>query len=192
MFKSLSANLNSLKLFYNTEGQKSILHSQENTLQSYFGFQTYLATPNQFTEDVDFSSDGHFFGSFLQLLTYFKEILFFFQTYLATPNQFTEDVDFSSDGHFFGSFLQLLTYFKEILFFFQTYLATPNQFTEDVDFSSDGQHIIGARFMIQGAHIYDTNQEQIFVEELRAVCHNSQFNVTVFHPFFIFFDQVSY
>ena len=152
MFKSLSANLNSLKLFYNTEGQKSILHSQENTLQSYFGFQTYLATPNQFTEDVDFSSDGHFFGSFLQLLTYFKEILFFFQTYLATPNQFTEDVDFSSDG----------------------------------------QHIIGARFMIQGAHIYDTNQEQIFVEELRAVCHNSQFNVTVFHPFFIFFDQVSY
>jgi len=70
-----------------------------------------------------------------------------------------------------------------------TYLATPNQFTEDVDFSSDGQHIIGARFMIQGAHIYDTNQEQIFVEELRAVCHNSQFNVTVFHPFFIFFDQ---
>ena len=112
MFKSLSANLISLKLFYNTEGQKSILHSQENTLQSYFGFQTYLATPNQFTEDVDFSSDG--------------------------------------------------------------------------------QHIIGARFMIQGAHIYDTNQEQIFVEELRAVCHNSQFNVTVFHPFFIFFDQVIY
>ena len=43
--------------------------------------------------------------------------------------------------------------------------------------------------MIQGAHIYDTNQEQKFVEELRAVCHASLFNVTVFHPFFIFFDQ---
>ena len=43
--------------------------------------------------------------------------------------------------------------------------------------------------MIQGAHIYDSNQEQKFVEELRAVCHNSPFNVTVFHPFFIFFDQ---
>ena len=43
--------------------------------------------------------------------------------------------------------------------------------------------------MIQGAHIYDTNQEQIFVQELRNVCQASRFNVTVFHPFFIFFDQ---
>ena len=71
----------------------------------------------------------------------------------------------------------------------QTYLSTANQYTEDVDFSADGQAIVGARFMIQGAHIYDTNQEQNFVEELRAVCHASPFNVTVFHPFFIFFDQ---
>ena len=45
--------------------------------------------------------------------------------------------------------------------------------------------------MIQGAHIYDSNQEQKFVEELRAVCDRFSpiFNVSVFHPFFIFFDQ---
>lgn len=72
----------------------------------------------------------------------------------------------------------------------QTYLSTGlTQYSEDVDFSEDGLSIIGARFMIQGAKIYDSNQEQIFVEELRAVCHGSPFNVTVFHPFFIFFDQ---
>jgi hypothetical protein len=58
-----------------------------------------------------------------------------------------------------------------------------------VDFSDDGNHIIAARFMIQGAHIYDSNGEKNFVKELRAVCHASPFNVTVFHPFFIFFDQ---
>ena len=63
------------------------------------------------------------------------------------------------------------------------------KYSEDVDFSNDGQHIIGARFMIQGAHIYDSNMEQIFVQELRDVCHRSPFNVTVFHYYFIFFDQ---
>ncbi len=78
----------------------------------------------------------------------------------------------------------------ENLFHFQTYLSSgTSQYTEDVDFAEDGNSIIGARFMIQGARIYDSNQEQLFVEELRAVCHASPFNVTVFHPFFIFFDQ---
>jgi hypothetical protein len=28
------------------------------------------------------------------------------------------------------------------------------------------------------------------VEELRQVCHLSKYNVTVFHPYFIYFDQV--
>ena len=89
-----------------------------------------------------------------------------------------------------------LPFFRELdsswyfFFFFQSYLGSGvTKYSEDVDFSSDGQHIIGARFMIQGAHIYDSNMEQIFVQELRDVCHRSPFNVTVFHYYFIFFDQ---
>ena len=90
-----------------------------------------------------------------------------------------------------------LPFFRELdsswyffFFFFQSYLGSGvTKYSEDVDFSNDGQHIIGARFMIQGAHIYDSNMEQIFVQELRDVCHRSPFNVTVYHPFFIFFDQ---
>eukprot|EP00093_Oithona_nana_P004609 04609.XXX_235761_239797_1 [CDS] Oithona nana genome sequencing. len=71
-----------------------------------------------------------------------------------------------------------------------TYLGSGlSSYSQDVDFSDDGQHLIGARFMIQGAHIYDSNQEKHFVEELRSVCHQSPFNATVYHPFFIFFDQ---
>lgn len=60
----------------------------------------------------------------------------------------------------------------------------------DVDFSDDGKHIIGARFMIQGTKIYDANQEKAFVEELRAVCAATSYEVYVFHPYFIYFDQV--
>ena len=75
-------------------------------------------------------------------------------------------------------------------FFPQTYLGSGlSSYSQDVDFSDDGQHIVGARFMIQGAHIYDSNQEKHFVEELRSVCQGSPFNATVYHPFFIFFDQ---
>ena len=82
------------------------------------------------------------------------------------------------------------TWFEYFFLLFQSYLGSGvTKYSEDVDFSSDGQHIIGARFMIQGAHIYDSNMEQIFVQELRDVCHRSPFNVTVYHPFFIFFDQ---
>ena len=61
----------------------------------------------------------------------------------------------------------------------------------DVDFTEDGKHIVGARFMIQGTKIYDANQEKEFVEELRAVCDESvPYEVYVFHPYFIYFDQV--
>ena len=60
----------------------------------------------------------------------------------------------------------------------------------DVDFSDDGKHILGARFMIQGTKIYDANQEKEFVEELRAVCEATNYEVYVFHPYFVYFDQV--
>ena len=63
---------------------------------------------------------------------------------------------------------------------------------QDVDFSEDGKHIIGTRFMIQGTKIYDANQEKEFVEELRSVCFDaSPYEVFVFHPYFIYFDQVN-
>jgi len=50
--------------------------------------------------------------------------------------------------------------------------------------------IFCGRFVIQGAHIYNTNMEKQFVEELRAVCHASSYNVSVYHPYFVYFDQV--
>ena len=91
------------------------------------------------------------------------------------------------------------TYFKDISTE-QKFITELHSFfgprVRDVDFMEDGdgnQHIIGTRFMIQGTKIYNANQEKRFVEELRAVCGDSvPYEVYVFHPYFIYFDQVTY
>nr|XP_040578462.1 LOW QUALITY PROTEIN: patched domain-containing protein 3-like [Lepeophtheirus salmonis] len=62
-------------------------------------------------------------------------------------------------------------------------------YVKDVHFSTDNKSIIASRFLIQGTKIYNTNDEKKFVQELRYVCLTSNYNVTVFHPYFIYFDQ---
>ena len=52
------------------------------------------------------------------------------------------------------------------------------------------EHIVGARFILQGHRILNSNDESKLVHELREICHASKYNVTVFHPYFIYFDQV--
>lgn len=79
-----------------------------------------------------------------------------------------------------------------MLFLLQTYLGSASSpYLADIEVSEDPRRIIGSRFLIQGANIRDANDEKIFVEELRNICHASKYNVTVFHPYFIYFDQVS-
>ena len=51
--------------------------------------------------------------------------------------------------------------------------------------------IVGSRFVLQGYRILNSRDEAKVVEELRNICHHSNYNVTVFHPFFIYYDQVA-
>lgn len=44
--------------------------------------------------------------------------------------------------------------------------------------------------MIQAVNISDGNHEKEMVRALRQIAHDSPLNVTVFHPYFVFFDQV--
>ena len=75
----------------------------------------------------------------------------------------------------------------------QIYLGSgPSHYRSDIKLSNGTlPQIIGARFLIQGAKIHDAVEEKLFVEELRVVTSASKYNVTVFHPYFIYFDQVS-
>lgn len=82
-------------------------------------------------------------------------------------------------------------YSYAIFFFFQLWLFKPNPFSLDIKFNEDGSKIIASRFMIQAVNITDGNMEKEMVKELRRIAHESPLNISVFHPYFVFFDQVS-
>lgn len=69
------------------------------------------------------------------------------------------------------------------------WLFPANPFSLDVKFNEKGDKIIASRFLIQAFNITDTNHEKEMVRDLRALCNNSPLNVSVFHPYFVFFDQ---
>ena len=75
---------------------------------------------------------------------------------------------------------------------FQTFLySPPNPYQLDIKLAEDGAPaIVASRFLVQSKDLRDANDEKVFVQEIRAVCEQSKFNVTVFHPYFIYFDQV--
>lgn len=68
-----------------------------------------------------------------------------------------------------------------------TYLSSGPMYARDVDIS-DGK-IVGARFVIQAKNLYNSNHEKKFVTEIRGIVDSFDYDVTVFHPYFIFFDQ---
>ncbi|XP_068239461.1 patched domain-containing protein 3-like isoform X2 [Palaemon carinicauda] len=72
----------------------------------------------------------------------------------------------------------------------EIYLSGPaNPYAQDVTFNEDFTRIIASRFIIQTYKILDANDDKDMMETLRKVAEDSPFNVTVFNPFFIFFDQ---
>ncbi|GAB0088915.1 patched domain-containing protein 3 [Sergentomyia squamirostris] len=71
----------------------------------------------------------------------------------------------------------------------ELWLFEGNPFSLDVKFNEDGTKIIASRFLIQAVNITDTNHEKVMVKDLRQICKKSELNATVFHPYFVFFDQ---
>lgn len=56
-------------------------------------------------------------------------------------------------------------------------------------FNDDKTKIIASRFLVQALNITDTNHEKRMVKDLRALVTQSPLNATIFHPYFVFFDQ---
>ncbi|XP_043461962.1 patched domain-containing protein 3 isoform X1 [Leptopilina heterotoma] len=69
------------------------------------------------------------------------------------------------------------------------WLFPSSPFSLDVKFDDTGKRIIGSRFLIQAVNVSGTNQEKEMVRDLRKICHDSPLNASVFHPYFVFFDQ---
>lgn len=71
----------------------------------------------------------------------------------------------------------------------QYWLYPGNPFSLDVKFHENDTKIEASRFLIQAINITDTNHEKQMVRDLREICKNSPINITIFHPYFVFFDQ---
>ncbi|XP_065559917.1 patched domain-containing protein 3-like [Artemia franciscana] len=64
-----------------------------------------------------------------------------------------------------------------------------NEFALDVAFTENGGGIKGSRFLIQTVDLAGSNDEKDMVAELRRFCAESNLNATIYHPYFVFFDQ---
>jgi hypothetical protein len=62
-------------------------------------------------------------------------------------------------------------------------------FRNDILFNDDGTEIIASRYIIQTTNIKDANMEKEMLISLRQVADSFSFPITVFHQYFIFFDQ---
>ncbi|CAH0748353.1 unnamed protein product [Diatraea saccharalis] len=69
------------------------------------------------------------------------------------------------------------------------WLFPANPFSLDVNFNEAGDQIVASRFLIQAINISGTNHEKEMVKVLRDVVAQSPLNASVFHPYFVFFDQ---
>lgn len=74
---------------------------------------------------------------------------------------------------------------------FQLWLPPTSPFSLDVKFDETGDNIIAMRFLVQGVNISGTEHEKEMVGALRKICKDSPLNATIFHPYFVFFDQVN-
>lgn len=69
------------------------------------------------------------------------------------------------------------------------WLFPGNPFSLDVRLNDEETQIIASRFLIQAVNITDTNHEKEMVRDLRKICKDSPLNASIFHPYFVFFDQ---
>ena len=73
----------------------------------------------------------------------------------------------------------------------ENYLGPSSIYSEDIRFSEDNSRVIASRFIIQTVNISNSNEERDMAQSLRQIAKDQapHLNVTVFHPFFVFFDQ---
>ena len=64
-----------------------------------------------------------------------------------------------------------------------------SQYSLDVKFNDNKTKILASRFLIQAVNISGTIHETQMVRDLRQICKEAPLNVSVFHPYFVFFDQ---
>ena len=119
----------------------------------------------------------------------FLALFVFLQFYLQPPlPSFVQDIDFETAPCNINNKVCL----AKTRHISKLYSPSHIYLKECSDRGGEMEHIAGARFILQGHKILNSNDESKLVHELREICHASKYNVTVFHPYFIYFDQVMF
>ncbi|KAL3267815.1 hypothetical protein HHI36_006947 [Cryptolaemus montrouzieri] len=71
----------------------------------------------------------------------------------------------------------------------ELWLPPTSAFSLDVKFDDSGENILAMRFLVQAVNISGTEHEKEMVGALRRIVKESSLNATIFHPYFVFFDQ---
>lgn len=99
-----------------------------------------------------------------------------FRKYMSSQDDYSLNVSIDNEQGFISALKESLLY--------QT-----NVYSLDVKLDDEKERIIASRFLIQAVNVSGTNQEKDMVKELRDICDQSPLNASVFHPYFVFFDQ---
>jgi hypothetical protein len=65
-----------------------------------------------------------------------------------------------------------------------------NENALDIKFDKNYTTILSSRFFVQVVNVSTLNDDRRIMEFARQIADNSAYNVTVFNPYFVFFDQV--
>ena len=89
-------------------------------------------------------------------------------------------------------FIPYLIIYISVSYLAKVYVSDPNDVLNlDVRYNADYSRIEATRLVLQTYELKDSNDDKDMMQGLRKVAAESSFNVTVFNPYFVFFDQVS-
>ncbi|KAA0198234.1 hypothetical protein HAZT_HAZT002796 [Hyalella azteca] len=67
-----------------------------------------------------------------------------------------------------------------------------NRYRADIVFSEDNSRIVASRCLVQSVNVMNAINDRRLMQDLRQWADESKFNVTVYHPLFIFFDHLCF
>ncbi|KAA0198227.1 hypothetical protein HAZT_HAZT002794 [Hyalella azteca] len=66
-----------------------------------------------------------------------------------------------------------------------------NRYRADIVFSEDNSRIVASRCLVQSVNVMNAINDRRLMQDLRQWADESKFNVTVYHPMFIYFDHLT-
>ncbi|XP_018018957.2 patched domain-containing protein 3 [Hyalella azteca] len=103
-----------------------------------------------------------------------------------------ESHEFIGDEFYTDCWLRQWTKYMAMQSILNSFLSGDiNRYRADIVFSEDNSRIVASRCLVQSVNVMNAINDRRLMQDLRQWADESKFNVTVYHPLFIFFDHLS-